>query len=97
MVSLSKNSVSLTSLDTDFFFCRLPGPVLSDRMKPPKNALVIFFCLTNLLCDVMFYLLSELHSVAPTVPAGYKCLGPRHVLSLEVCESYFYTCVLVLV
>lgn len=41
----------------------------------------------------MLYLLGKEGCVAPTAPAGVKCLEPEHVLSLEACESSFCNCV----
>lgn len=62
-------------------------------MKSPKKALAISVCLTNLWCNVTLYLLGEEENVAPNVPAGLKHLRPGYMLSMEICESYFYNCV----
>lgn len=62
--------------------------MLRERMKPPKNALVD--CLTNLSCNVTSP--RWVRRCGPNCFCWWR-LGPAHVLSLEVCESYFCICV----
>jgi len=84
-VELSQHSASLTSPDSDFY--RFPGPGWSLLKRHLQ------FLFVQLSYDAMWYLLGEKGCVAPTAPAGVKCLEPGHVLSLEACENSFCNCV----
>lgn len=85
IVSPSKKSVSLTFLGTVSF----PIAFLV-KIKLLKNALVAVDCLTNLPCNV-----TSPRWIRWCGPNSFcwRCLGPAHVLSLEVCESYICICV----